>query len=91
MLYCKNCKTYFDEPVMIFYSDKEIAFSTNKYVCPNCKEDEFVKADKCDRCGEFYVQKGPLCLKCKQELKKIIADFLKDFTYLEQEVMLDSV
>ncbi len=76
---------------MIFYSDAEIAFSTNKYVCPNCKEDEFVKPDKCERCGEFYIEHGSLCPRCTQELKTIILDFLKDFTYLEQEVMLENV
>lgn len=91
MLYCDNCNTFFEIPLLVLYTDFDAFISDEVYACPKCKSINYRDAFICERCKKVYVEKGVFCPDCLNELKGIINDFLNNFTVSEQEAMLDSL
>lgn len=67
MFICDTCGEIFEEPKIVkeFHPYGDTYAEENWAVCPHCKDNNFEKAKKCSRCGEYVMKlKDDLCEDC---------------------------
>lgn len=91
MFYCKDCDTFFNEPNLRLYQDKDIWHQSYISVCPFCKSDDITEAVKCAKCSEYVaeIEENGMCIKCVNELQMKALEFIKQFNSEELEIVLD--
>lgn len=83
-MYCKTCKTYFDEPIVNI--EEEVGF--REELCPCCGDDNIEETQACKCCGEQTINE--FCDNCMEMFADEMLDFQRRYG-LSRDVLEEMV
>lgn len=89
MYKCRDCKVYFDAPILKTYTSGEYGDTTDCY-CPWCGSENFEEVEECEGCGGWKKMNENVCISCSSYARQKLAAFARNFSQAILEEM-DSI